>query len=169
MVRRWSLIGHFPILYYPPVRLEHPHSPKRLTLTSGCVPIAEFKATFAETLPTRDSAQCNNAVTRGVHLTRRVGRRRVTGWTRSGSCEWDTSDSGYHEVCVTMSAQFLANSATHDDNDLSSVVGAGGHWCICAWAFAVRPSPSPPVSPCHPSLRTSTRTCFATRHATIWL
>jgi len=60
----------------------------------------------------------------------------TTGWTRTGSCNWDPSDSGYHEVCVTMSDTFLANSARHDANDLRSVVSSGGHWCICAWAFA---------------------------------
>jgi hypothetical protein len=35
-----------------------------------------------------------------------------------------------------MSQEFLEASARHDANDLSSVVQAGGHWCICAWAFA---------------------------------
>lgn len=60
----------------------------------------------------------------------------TTGWTRTGSCNWDPSDSGYHEVCVTMSDEFLRASARHDGNDLSSVVQAGGHWCICAWAWA---------------------------------
>ena len=35
-----------------------------------------------------------------------------------------------------MDSQFLANSATMDGNDLSSVVGHGEHWCVCAWAFA---------------------------------
>jgi len=60
----------------------------------------------------------------------------TTGWTRTGSCNWDPSDSGYHEVCVTMSDEFLKQSAKHDANDLSSVVQSGGHWCICAWAWA---------------------------------
>lgn len=60
----------------------------------------------------------------------------TTGWARKGSCNWDPSDSGYHEVCVTMSDEFLKKSAEHDANDLSSVVQAGGHWCICAWAWA---------------------------------
>eukprot|EP00930_Biecheleria_cincta_P083515 TRINITY_DN7307_c0_g1_i3.p1 TRINITY_DN7307_c0_g1~~TRINITY_DN7307_c0_g1_i3.p1 ORF type:complete len:190 (-),score=25.80 TRINITY_DN7307_c0_g1_i3:420-989(-) len=60
----------------------------------------------------------------------------VAGWTRSGSCDWDASDSGYHEVCVTMSDKFLQDSASQDNNDLSGVVQPGGHWCICAWAFA---------------------------------
>ena len=60
----------------------------------------------------------------------------TTGWTRSGSCNWSPDDSGYHEVCVTMSDEFLQKSAQHDANDLSSVVQAGGHWCICAWAWA---------------------------------
>jgi hypothetical protein len=31
----------------------------------------------------------------------------TTGWTRTGSCNWAPSDSGYHEVCVTMSDAFL--------------------------------------------------------------
>ena len=35
-----------------------------------------------------------------------------------------------------MSDEFLRASAQHDANDLSSVVQAGGHWCICAWAWA---------------------------------
>lgn len=60
----------------------------------------------------------------------------TTGFTRTGSCNWDPSDSGYHEVCVTMSDEFLRMSASRDGNDLSSVVQAGGHWCICAWAWA---------------------------------
>merc|ERR1719258_588591 len=60
----------------------------------------------------------------------------TTGWTRSGACNWDPSDGGYHEVCVKMSEDFLLSSAKNDANDLSSVVQPGGHWCICAWAFA---------------------------------
>ena len=60
----------------------------------------------------------------------------TTGWTRTGSCNWDPADTGYHEVCVTMSDQFLEQSASRDANDLRSVVQAGGHWCICAWAWA---------------------------------
>merc|ERR1719161_904081 len=34
----------------------------------------------------------------------------TTGWTRSGSCVWDPSDSGYHQVCVTVTDEFLASS-----------------------------------------------------------
>ena len=59
-----------------------------------------------------------------------------TGIDRTGSCSWDESDTGYHQVCVTMTSEFLKNSAADDGNDLSSVVAAGGHWCICAWAWA---------------------------------
>ena len=40
------------------------------------------------------------------------------------------------QVCVRMDERFLANSASVDGNDLSSVVGHGEHWCVCAWAFA---------------------------------
>merc|ERR1719420_188733 len=67
----------------------------------------------------------------------------TTGWTRSGSCVWDPSDAGYHQVCVTMSNQFLQSSAEKDANDLSSVVQEGGHWCICAWAWASAVSRDP--------------------------
>ncbi|KAJ1641456.1 hypothetical protein T492DRAFT_919707 [Pavlovales sp. CCMP2436] len=67
----------------------------------------------------------------------------TTGWTRSGSCVWTPSDGGYHEVCVTMSTDFLKTSTIHDRNDLSSVVSHGGHWCICAWAFASAVSRDP--------------------------
>ena len=66
-----------------------------------------------------------------------------TGWTRSGSCNWDPNDGGYHEVCVEMSREFLDDSVTYDHNDLSSVVSVGGHWCICAWAFASAVSRAP--------------------------
>lgn len=68
---------------------------------------------------------------------------RPTGWTRSGSCNWDPTDGGYHEVCVEMSREFLDDSVTYDHNDLSSVVTVGGHWCICAWAFASAVSRAP--------------------------
>eukprot|EP00444_Apocalathium_aciculiferum_P063558 CAMPEP_0183597144 /NCGR_PEP_ID=MMETSP0371-20130417/176389_1 /TAXON_ID=268820 /ORGANISM="Peridinium aciculiferum, Strain PAER-2" /LENGTH=198 /DNA_ID=CAMNT_0025809075 /DNA_START=14 /DNA_END=610 /DNA_ORIENTATION=- len=67
----------------------------------------------------------------------------TTGWTRTGSCEWDSSDKGYHQVCVTMSSTFLSSSAQADKNDLRSVVGPGGRWCICAWAWASAVSRDP--------------------------
>ena len=60
----------------------------------------------------------------------------ATGVFRSGSCEWTAEDSGYHEVCVEVSEKFLKSSASNDGNDLTSVVKPGGHWCICAWAWA---------------------------------
>lgn len=58
------------------------------------------------------------------------------GYDRTGSCAWDPSDAGYHEVCVQVTQTFLDNSKNNDGNDLSSVVSAGQNWCICAWAFA---------------------------------
>jgi hypothetical protein len=42
-----------------------------------------------------------------------------------------------------MSNSFLASSAEYDANDLSSVVQEGGHWCICAWAWASAVSRDP--------------------------
>jgi len=65
-----------------------------------------------------------------------AGDARVTGWTRTGTCAWEPSDEGFHQVCVTMSDAFLESSKVKDDNDLSPAVRAGGHWCICAWAWA---------------------------------
>jgi len=62
--------------------------------------------------------------------------RTTTGFTRSGSCVWQANDGGYHQVCVRMSNQFIAQSARIDHNDLSSVTGENQHWCICAWAWA---------------------------------
>ena len=67
----------------------------------------------------------------------------TTGWTRTGFCAWEPSDSGYHQVCVTMSQQFLQSSTKYDANDLSTVVTDGGHWCICAWAWAAAVSRDP--------------------------
>merc|ERR1711920_405254 len=52
-------------------------------------------------------------------------------------------DGGYHQVCVSMSQKFLDASKTYDRNDLSSVVSDGGHWCICAWAWASAVSRDP--------------------------
>jgi len=67
----------------------------------------------------------------------------TTGWTRTGSCVWDPMDGGYHQVCVSMSQKFLESSRNHDANDLTSVVSEGGHWCICAWAWASAVSRDP--------------------------
>lgn len=72
-----------------------------------------------------------------------AGDGTTTGWTRTGSCVWDPMDSGYHQVCVSMSQKFLDASRDHDSNDLSSVVAEGGHWCICAWAWASAVSRDP--------------------------
>ena len=71
------------------------------------------------------------------------GDETITGWTRSGSCTWEASDVGFHQVCAKMSKAFLKSSAKYDRNDLSSVVQDGGHWCICAWAWASAVSRDP--------------------------
>lgn len=71
------------------------------------------------------------------------GDKQKTGTSRDGSCAWDPSDTAYHAVCVKMSDTFLKQSAEKDKNDLSSVVQNGGHWCICAWAFASAVSRDP--------------------------
>lgn len=84
-----------------------------------------------------------NLIGEPLHSCTQDGDGGTTGWTRTGSCVWDPSDVGYHQVCVTMSSAFLASSAEHDANDLTSVVSAGGHWCICAWAWASAVSRDP--------------------------
>ena len=66
-----------------------------------------------------------------------------------------------------MDEKFLASSAEKDGNDLSSVVGHGEHWCICAWAWAgavqrdpevgARRPPTGSAYPAHPSMRQSPR------------
>eukprot|EP00746_Dinoflagellata_sp_MGD_P075709 gnl/MRDRNA2_/MRDRNA2_30445_c0_seq1.p1 gnl/MRDRNA2_/MRDRNA2_30445_c0~~gnl/MRDRNA2_/MRDRNA2_30445_c0_seq1.p1 ORF type:complete len:222 (-),score=35.82 gnl/MRDRNA2_/MRDRNA2_30445_c0_seq1:121-786(-) len=62
------------------------------------------------------------------------GTEEETGWKRTGSCVWDGSDSGYHQVCVQLSSQFVQQSKARDGSDLTQFEGQ--HWCICAWAFA---------------------------------
>lgn len=85
----------------------------------------------------------NNLIGGKLKACTRSNDKMTTGWTRSGSCNWEPNDSGYHEVCVEMTRDFLQKSTQYDGNDLSSVVTVGGHWCICAWAFASAVSRDP--------------------------
>lgn len=62
----------------------------------------------------------NNLVGGKLKSCTRNNDQHTTGWTRSGSCNWDASDGGYHEVCVEMSKEFLKISKNDDGNDLSS-------------------------------------------------
>jgi len=63
----------------------------------------------------------------------------MTGWLRDGCCNTDSGDVGVHTVCVVMTAEFLAFSASVG-NDLSTPMPEhgfaglepGDRWCLCA-------------------------------------
>jgi len=75
-----------------------------------------------------------------------------TGWFRNGCCDTDDGDVGSHTVCVRVTAEFLAYSASVG-NDLSTSRGAfvglkpGDQWCLCAprWAEAFKAGAAPNV------------------------
>ena len=77
-----------------------------------------------------------------------------TGFYRDGSCNTGPEDFGVHVVCVEMTDEFLAYSASAG-NDLStpapqygfSGLQAGDHWCLCAdrWQEALEAGRAPRV------------------------
>ncbi|MEZ5740887.1 MAG: DUF2237 domain-containing protein [Burkholderiaceae bacterium] len=78
----------------------------------------------------------------------------LTGYSRSGCCETDATDTGQHTVCARVTAEFLAFSAARG-NDLSTPQPAyrfsglkpGDRWCLCAprWLEAYEAGKAPPV------------------------
>ena len=78
----------------------------------------------------------------------------LTGYFRDGCCDTDESDLGSHLVCVKVTSDFLAFSATKG-NDLvtprpeSRFAGLkpGDRWCLCAnrWREALEAGFAPPV------------------------
>jgi uncharacterized protein len=70
----------------------------------------------------------------------------LTGWRRDGFCRHDADDGGSHVVCALMDDRFLAFTASRG-NDLTRVVAAGSHWCLCAarWIEAARAGVAPRV------------------------
>jgi uncharacterized protein (DUF2237 family) len=70
----------------------------------------------------------------------------LTGWRRDGFCRHDADDGGAHLVCALMDDRFLAFTASRG-NDLTRVVAAGSHWCLCAarWIEAARAGVAPQV------------------------
>jgi uncharacterized protein len=70
----------------------------------------------------------------------------MTGFYRTGCCETGADDLGVHVVCAVVTEQFLAFSVSVG-NDLSSVVGPGERWCLCAsrWQEALEAGLAPPV------------------------
>lgn len=78
----------------------------------------------------------------------------LTGYFRDGCCNTDASDLGSHLVCVRVTAEFLAFSASRG-NDLSTPLPGhrftglkpGDRWCLCAnrWREALEAGVAPPV------------------------
>ena len=78
----------------------------------------------------------------------------MTGYYRNGCCETGAGDVGLHVVCVQMTEEFLAFSASVG-NDLSTPRPAldfpglkpGDRWCLCArrWTQALKAGVAPPV------------------------
>lgn len=78
----------------------------------------------------------------------------LTGYFRDGCCNTDESDQGSHLVCVRVTAEFLAFSASKG-NDLVtprpeyrfSGLEPGNRWCLCAnrWRESLEAGVAPPV------------------------
>lgn len=78
----------------------------------------------------------------------------LTGYFRDGCCNTDESDLGSHLVCVRVTSEFLAFSATRG-NDLTTPrpehrfagLKPGDRWCLCAnrWREALEAGFAPPV------------------------
>ncbi|MEX0768169.1 MAG: DUF2237 domain-containing protein [Microthrixaceae bacterium] len=78
----------------------------------------------------------------------------LTGYTRTGCCETDGSDTGVHSVCSVMTSEFLEFSK-QQGNDLStprpefgfSGLQPGDRWCLCAsrWVEAFNAGAAPQV------------------------
>lgn len=78
----------------------------------------------------------------------------LTGFYRNGCCDTGAEDQGVHTVCVVMTDEFLAFSASVG-NDLSTPrpefgfagLKAGDRWCLCAsrWTEALEAGAAPQV------------------------
>ena len=78
----------------------------------------------------------------------------LTGYYRDGCCNTAEDDTGSHVVCVKVTAEFLAYSASRG-NDLSTPrpeyrfrgLKPGDRWCLCAlrWREALVAGMAPPV------------------------
>src|SRR5215203_5004949 len=78
----------------------------------------------------------------------------LTGYFRDGCCNTDETDLGAHLICVRVTAEFLAFSASRG-NDLAAPVPQhrfaglkpGDRWCLCAvrWREALEAGLAPPV------------------------
>ncbi|MEO8627126.1 MAG: DUF2237 domain-containing protein [Betaproteobacteria bacterium] len=78
----------------------------------------------------------------------------LTGFFRDGCCNTGPEDVGRHTVCVQVTAEFLAFSASRG-NDLSTPMPhfgfpglqPGDRWCLCAarWREALQAGAAPKV------------------------
>jgi uncharacterized protein (DUF2237 family) len=78
----------------------------------------------------------------------------MTGFYRDGYCRTGPGDHGLHTVCIEVTADFLAFSASRG-NDLSTPMPqyefpglrAGDHWCLCVtrWQEALEAGMAPRV------------------------
>ena len=78
----------------------------------------------------------------------------LTGFYRDGCCNTADDDTGSHVVCVKVTAEFLAYSASRG-NDLSTPrpeyrfrgLQPGDRWCLCVmrWKEAFDAGAAPPV------------------------
>lgn len=78
----------------------------------------------------------------------------LTGFYRDGCCDTGPADAGSHTVCVAVTDEFLAYTASRG-NDLSTAVPAygfpgleaGDRWCLCAsrWLEAYEAGKAPRV------------------------
>jgi uncharacterized protein (DUF2237 family) len=80
--------------------------------------------------------------------------RPLTGFTRSGCCDFEPLDPGQHTVCIVTTEEFLAYSRSRG-NDLSTPIPEfefpglkpGDRWCLCAarWQEALEDGRAPKV------------------------
>ena len=80
--------------------------------------------------------------------------RPMTGFTRSGCCDYLPVDAGQHTICVQVTAEFLEFSRFRG-NDLSTPIPEfavpglkpGDRWCLCAarWKEALEYGRAPKV------------------------
>jgi len=78
----------------------------------------------------------------------------LTGFYRDGCCDTGPGDAGSHTICVSVTDEFLAFTASRG-NDLSTPIPAygfpgleaGDRWCLCAsrWLEAYEEGKAPRV------------------------
>jgi uncharacterized protein (DUF2237 family) len=78
----------------------------------------------------------------------------LTGFYRDGHCHTGPGDHGVHVVCAKVTTEFLAFSASHGNDLITSNpaagfpgLQAGDRWCLCVerWRDALVAGCAPPV------------------------